>query len=277
MPENPEIGLTITVDGIATNYHDMGEATEGTTPVLFIHGSGPGVSAWANWRLNMPVLADRGFRCLAPDMMGFGYTDAPEGLNFSLDGWVDHLSGFTTALGLEKFSIVGNSFGGALALAYAIRYPEQIDKIVLMGAVGVEFPITAGLDLVWGYEASLENMRKLLGVFAHDTRFVNDDLAEMRHRATLREGVMEKFSAMFPAPRQESVRMMASSEDAIARIEAPALIVHGREDQVIPVENSRRFFELMPNSELHLFRNCGHWTQIEKTDRFNDLLSVFLR
>ena len=98
----------------------------------------------------------------------------------------------------------------------------------------------------------------------------------MRHRAAMRPGVMEAFSAMFPAPRQDGIRALASPEEKISSITAPTLVVHGREDKVIPVANSQKLFELIPNAELHLFRNCGHWTQIEKAARFNALLSDFL-
>lgn len=274
MSDNPEIGRNITVGGIGTNYHDIGEGR----PVVFIHGSGPGVSAWANWRLNLAPIAERGLRCIAPDMAGFGYSDAPAGLAFSRDAWVDHLAGFIDALiplG-EKVSLVGNSFGGAIALAYAIRFPGRVDRMVLMGAVGLDFPITAELDAVWGHVATLENMREMMKIFAWDQSLLSDDLAGLRHRAATRPGVMEAFSAMFPAPRQKALRALASSETEVATVTVPTLVVHGRDDRVIPVRVSQRLFELLPQSELHLFRNCGHWTQIEKKDRFNALVGGFL-
>jgi 2-hydroxymuconate-semialdehyde hydrolase len=171
---------------------------------------------------------------------------------------------------------VGNSVGGARARAYASAYPDAVQRLVLMGAVGVKFELTRGLDAVWGYRNSVENMKQLLGIFAFDKGLVSDDLAELRYRASARPGVMESFSAMFPAPRQQWIDAMASEESDIAAITAPTLVVHGRDDRVIPVENARRLFELIPDAELHLFRNCGHWTQIEKRDRFNALLGDFL-
>lgn len=271
LQSNPEIGHSINVDGIETNYHDMGQGE----PVLFIHGSGPGVSAWANWRLNLGHISGTA-RCIAPDMVGFGYTQPPAGYEYSMENWVNHLHGFVSALELDTFSIVGNSFGGALAIAYAIRYPLQVKRIVLMGSVGVDFDLTPGLDAVWGYEPSVANMKHLLGIFAFNQDLVNDDLAEMRFRASVRPGVHESYSSMFPAPRQQGIRAMASEPDDIARIVAPTLILHGVEDRVIPVENSRSLFNLIPNAELHLFKSCGHWTQIEKRERFNSLVAGFL-
>ena len=273
MTDNPEIGREITVAGLRTNYHDIGTGR----PVFFIHGSGPGVSSWANWRLNLQSIADRGLRCIAPDMAGFGYTEAPADLRFDRDVWIAHFHALVEALvGDEKIAIVGNSFGGAIALAYAIRYPDRVDRLVLMGAVGLDFPITDGLDRVWGHVATPENMRALMQIFAYDQSLVSDDLAELRHRASIRPGVMEAFAAMFPEPRQQALRALASDEADVAGIAVPALILHGSDDRVIPVEVSHRLFALLPNAELHLFRGCGHWTQIEKARRFNQIAGDFL-
>jgi len=269
--ENPEIGRSITANGIVTNYHDIGSGT----PVLLIHGSGPGVSAWANWRLTLPELANNN-RVIAPDMVGFGFTERPQGIHYTMATWVDHAIGLLDALDLKTVSIVGNSFGGALALALAIKHPQRVNKLVLMGSVGVSFEITTGLDRVWGYEPSIENMKALLDIFAWDRGLVTDELAELRYQASIRPGFQESFSAMFPAPRQQWVDAMAFADEEIRAIPHSSLIIHGREDRVIPFSNSTKLFSLIENAELHAFSHCGHWTQIEHRDSFNQLLSHFL-
>ena len=272
---NPEISKSVSAAGIQTNYHDVGDANiDGGPPVMLIHGSGPGVTAWANWRLTMPELA-RDRRVLAPDMVGFGYTERPADVTYDLNTWVDHAVGFLDAMLLDQVDLVGNSFGGGLSLALAIRHPDRIRRLVLMGAVGVSFEITPGLDTVWGYTPSLENMRGLLDIFAYSRQLVTDELAELRYQASLRPGVQEAYSAMFPAPRQRWVEAMASDEDDIRAIPHEVLVVHGREDQVIPVSNSLRFAELIERSQLHVFGRCGHWTQIEHAARFAQLLRNF--
>ncbi|UTJ06820.1 alpha/beta fold hydrolase [Arcobacter roscoffensis] len=267
---NPEIANSINTGNYNTNYHDLGEGEV----VLFIHGSGPGVSAFANWRLAMPQLA-KNFRVIAPDMVGFGYSDRPNDITYSMDEWVEQAINLMDALKIEKFNIVGNSFGGGLALCLAIKYPNRVNKMVLMGAMGVDFEITAGLDQAWGYTPSIENMKALLDTFAYSRELVTDDLAKMRYEASIRPGFQESFSSMFPEPRQNSVKSMASDEKEIASIDKDVLIIHGRDDKVIPFENSIRLHNLIEKSQLHGFGQCGHWSQIEHKDRFNKLLEDF--
>ncbi|WP_174910116.1 alpha/beta fold hydrolase [Burkholderia diffusa] len=267
MSTNPELGRRIVAGGLDTNYHDVGDGP----PVLLIHGSGPGVTAYANWRLTMPALAEQ-FRVIAPDMAGFGETERPRDYVYSMDHWVDHALGVLDALGVERAHVIGNSFGGALALALAIRAPERVGRLVLMGAAGTRFTLTEGLDAVWGYTPSIANMRGLLDVFAFDRTLVNDELAKLRYDASVRPGYQEAFANMFPAPRQRWVDALASDEVKLRALPHDTLIVHGREDRVIPLDSSMRLLELLPNAQLHVFGNCGHWTQIEHAARFNRLV-----
>ncbi len=267
MQTNPELGDSIVAAGIRTNCHDQGKGPA----VLLIHGSGPGVTAWANWRLTMPALSSH-FRVIAPDMVGFGETQRPEGHRYSMQTWLVHLLGLLDALDIERVHVVGNSFGGALALALAIHAPQRVGKLVLMGSAGVSFPITEGLDAVWGYEPSIDTMRALLDIFAFDRSRVTDELAKLRYEASIRPGYHEAFSQMFPAPRQRWVDALASDEEKIRRVAHDTLIVHGRDDRVIPLETSLRLHALIGRSQLHVFGQCGHWTQIEHAARFNRLV-----
>lgn len=268
---NREIANSIVAQGVATNYHDVGAGF----PALFLHGSGPGVSAWANWRLVMPALATQ-VRVIAPDMAGFGFSERRPDIAYDMDTWVAQALGLLDALDIAQADVVGNSFGGALALAMAIRYPQRVRRLVLMGSVGVPFAITPALDAVWGYTPSLDNMRSLLDVFAYDRSLVTDELAQLRYEASIRPGFQEAFAAMFPAPRQRWVDAMASSEADIRALPHETLVIHGREDQVIPLANSLTLAQWISRSQLHVFGRCGHWTQIEHASRFARLVGDFL-
>jgi 2-hydroxymuconate-semialdehyde hydrolase len=269
--ESPELGRSITAGGYQTNVHEHGEGF----PLMLIHGSGPGVTAWANWRLVMPELAKQR-RVIAPDMLGFGYSERPANPDYRRDVWVEHAIGVLDALGIEQADLVGNSFGGGIALALAIRYPQRVRRLVLMGSVGVSFPITDGLDRVWGYEPSFQTMRSLMDTFAYDRALVTDELAELRYQASIRPGFQESFAQMFPAPRQRWVDGLASNEADIRAVQHETLVIHGREDQVIPLQASLQLAQLIPNAQLHVYGHCGHWTQIEHAGRFARLVEDFL-
>ena len=271
MNTSAEIGLSVNAGAITTNYHDRGTGA----PVVLLHGSGPGVSAWVNWRLVIPHLAQH-FRAVAPDIVGFGFTERPDGISYDMETWLRHALDFLDAMEIEQAHVIGNSFGGSLAVALAIRAPERVSRLVLMGSVGLEFDLTEGLDLTWGYTPSLENMRRLLDLFAYNRELVTDELAQMRYEASLRPGVQESYAAMFPAPRQDGIRKICSSEADVRNIEHETLIIHGRDDRVIPASVSEQLSRCIKNSQLHIFGNCGHWTQIEHNRRFNQLVTDFL-
>ena len=267
-----EEGKFIDVKGLNTHYHEDGQGEA----VLLIHGSGPGVSAWANWRLVFPILSKH-FHLYAPDVVGFGYTDRPEGQEYNIQVWADHMIDFLDTVGEKKVSVIGNSFGGAIALHMAKKRPDLINKLVMMGSMGIDHKITE-LDAVWGYEPSFDNMKNLIKIFAYDQSMAeNSDLVEMRYKSSIQPGFHESFSSMFPAPRQRHAGAMSLTIDELNAIDFPTLLVHGREDRVIPVEEtSMKLVMHLPQAELHIFPHCGHWVQIEKTQEFSDLVIQFL-
>ena len=277
MTENtiPEIGQLVRTGLFYSNIHDRGQGF----PVLLLHGSGPGVSAWANWRLLLPVLSQRR-RVVAPDLLGFGYTERPadpaNNAHYSMSVWVQQAVDLLDTLGIAQTDLVGNSFGGALALALAIAHPKRVRRLVLMGSVGVPFAITPGLDAIWGYTPSIQHMRELLDIFAFDRKLVTDELAQLRYQASIQSGFQESFAAMFPAPRQAWVDAMQSAEADIRALPHETLVVHGREDMVIPLANSLTLAQWITRAQLHVFGQCGHWTQIEHAARFAQLVENFL-
>src|SRR3546814_3257095 len=100
---NAEVGRMVRAGSIDTNLHDVGAGK----PVLLVHGSGPGVTAWANWRTVMPELSRRR-RVIAPDMVGFGFTERPQGIRYGVDTLVVHLVGIFDAMELDRHDFVGN-------------------------------------------------------------------------------------------------------------------------------------------------------------------------
>jgi pimeloyl-ACP methyl ester carboxylesterase len=262
---------TIDAGGIETSYLEAGS---GET-VLMLHGSGPGVSALANWQHNIPTLAQR-FHVLAPDIVGFGTTERPEDIVYSLRTWTDHVWAFMDARGVEKARVIGNSLGGRIALQMATDQPDRIAKMVLMGTPGVGMTPTEGLAALRAYEPSHDAMRELLrNYFAVDPAMITDELVQIRYEASIADGAYEAYRAMFFDPRHAGSELGITEDEARA-IATPTLLIHGREDKVVALQVSVAMLGLLPNADLHVFSACGHWTQIERADEFSAVVSDYL-
>jgi len=262
---------TIDAGGIETSYLEAGS---GET-VLMLHGSGPGVSALANWQHNIPTLAQR-FHVLAPDIVGFGTTERPEDIVYSLRTWTDHVWAFMDARGMEKARVIGNSLGGRIALQMATDQPDRIAKMVLMGTPGVGMAPTEGLAALRAYEPSHDAMRELLrNYFAVDPAMITDELVQIRYEASIADGAYEAYRAMFFDPRHAGSELDIT-EDEVRAIATPTLLIHGREDKVVALQVSVAMLGLLPNADLHVFSACGHWTQIERADEFSAVVSDYL-
>lgn len=273
MPASSESGARRIQHGpFETFYHQAGSGR----PVLLIHGSGPGVSALANWQTLLASALSVRYQFLAPDVVGFGATHHTGSMELSHDTRVSQLIGFLDALKLNTVDVVGNSMGGGLALSLAHRYPERIRRMVLMGTVGISFPITPGLDAVWGYTPSPENVEKIFKLFAYDRGLITEDLVRQRYEASAVPDVHQRYSQAFAAPRQRHIDAMALAEDELATIQTPTLLVHGRDDQIIPLsDTSLRLLQILPNADLVVFGRCGHWTQIERAADFQRHIDGF--
>ncbi len=267
----------LAVAGVSTAVIDTG-TPEGAVapPVLMLHGSGPGVTATANWRPIIPaVSADR--RVIAPDQLGFGGTATGEHRTYGRAAWTDHALALLDTLETGTVDIIGNSMGGAVALSIAVARPDAVRRIVLMGSMGVAMALPAGLDAVWGYTPGVEQMRQVIGLFAHNRTLVTDELVEMRYQASVNPPVRDSWAAMFPEPRQRWVDDLALSGAELGAVSAPVLMVHGRDDRVVPWRSSSgQLVDLLPDSQLHVLSGCGHWTMIERTADFLAVVQPFL-
>jgi 2-hydroxy-6-oxo-octa-2,4-dienoate hydrolase len=263
----------IRAGGIETSYLVGGDGP----PVILLHGSGPGVSAAANWHDVLPLLA-REYRVYAPDIVGFGETERPADATYDIKLWSRHLVGFMDALDLQRAALVGNSFGGGLSLAVTLRHPQRVSHLVLMGTPAGEFEQTPGLRSAYEYEPSVSNMAAMLRLFPYEGRWVTEEMIEARHNASLRHGGQAAFRKLIPPPNPSGPTLVRGvPEISLRTIQQPTLVLHGREDRVVPLQCAQLLLQTVPNCELHVFGQCGHWVQIEQQSRFIELVRHFLR
>lgn len=264
-----------------TFVHQAG--TEHEQAILFLHGSGPGASAWANWQYAVPTLGER-YHTIAPDLAGFGQSlhpdPAPQGIRRWMRLWIDQILALLDELKLGRVHLVGNSMGGAIALHLLAEAPERFDRAVLMGPAGGPIRLSPELDRVWGFyeDPSPRTLAQAFRWFAYDDSAVGgniDAIAEMRFALAMEPRVRASYEAMFPRPRQDILDQLVLPDSALRRIQNPVLLIHGRDDKVVPLESSLHLLARLPRVQLHVIGQCSHWTQIEYRDTFHRLLEDF--
>lgn len=266
------MGKTLIAAGYRTNYHEAGQGR----PLFLLHGSGPGVSGWSNWKGVLGELSEY-FHVIVPDIAGFGFTEFKQDDKYDIKLWVRHLVGIMDELGIERASFVGNSFGGALAIGLALFEPKRVERLVLLGTPAGEFEQTPGLRSATTYEPSLENMEQTMRLFPYDQSIITPEMVRSRYEASARPGAQEALKRLVPQPNPDGPTIVKGfPAKAVAAIEAPTLVLHGREDRVVPPQCGQLLAQSIPNADLHLFGKCGHWVQTERRADFLRLVIDFV-
>ncbi len=257
-----------TADGELTHYHELGEGA----PILFLHGSGTGVTAAANWWLNLPQISEVG-RCIAIDSIGYGQTVVPEDTKYGIREWVEHAVRVLDALGIEKTWIVGNSLGGWLAFQFAIDYPERLLGVVSMGTGGAK--LTKALQGHSNPTLSEEGIRETLEKFVVDKSLITDELVGLRYQSALNDTASDRLAEVVAA-RDRDRDALPLDFDVLAKLDLPVLLIHGVQDVVIPVQRTWDLLNTIPHADAHIFNQCGHWSQVERADEFNEIIINWL-
>ncbi len=266
------MGKTLIAAEHRTNYLEVGQGA----PLFLLHGSGPGVSGWGNWKGVMNELGEQ-FRVIVPDIAGFGFTEFKQDSKYDIKLWVRHLVGIMDQLGIAKASFVGNSFGGALAIGLALFDKSRVERLVLLGTPAGEFEQTPGLRSATTYEPSLEAMEAVMRLFPYDQSIITPEMVRSRYEASARPGAQDALRRLVPQPNPNGPTILKGfPAAALAGIEAPTLVLHGREDHVVPVQCGHLLANSIPGADLHQFAKCGHWVQVERRADFLRLVSDFV-
>lgn len=267
----PPYGRTVKLSsGYEMHYTDHGRGPA----VVFVHGSGPGANAWSNFSANVGPLTQSGFRCVLPDMIGFGYSSKPAGIDYTLDLFAPTLREFLDALDIRKCTLVGNSLGGAIAMRLAIDHPSLVDRLVMTGPGGIEsrevyFRMPGIQKMVSGFVGAgfdREGLRRMLELLSYDPKHVTDELVE------------ERYNVLQTQPKDVLARMSITDlTPELDRIRCPLLGFWGVEDQFCPSSGYEKILRAVPDSRFIIYSRTGHWAMIEQADDFNRNVIEFLR
>lgn len=267
-----EAGKTLRI-----HFNDCGQGDE---TVVLLHGSGPGATGWANFSRNIDPLVEAGYRVILLDCPGWGKSDSVVNSGSRSDLNARILKSVVDQLDIAKIHLLGNSMGGHSSVAFTLKWPERVGKLVLMGggtggmSLFTPMPTEGIKRLNQLYrQPTIENLKLMMDIFVFDTSDLTDALFEARLNNMLsRRDHLENFVKSLEAnPKQ-----FPDFGPRLAEIKAQTLIVWGRNDRFVPMDAGLRLLSGIAGSELHIFRDCGHWAQWEHADAFNQLVLNFL-
>ena len=258
--------------GYELHFHDTGPVASGSTVVL-LQGSGPGANGWSNFKHNIAAIHAAGHRVIVPDLIGFGYSSKPEGLDYTLALFVDTTLELLDALGVRECVLVGNSLGGAVSIGMCFARPGLVRKLVVMGCGGIEttetyFRMPGIQKMVSGFVSGTPDaawLRGILQMLSFDPVHVTDEL------------VAERFAILQLMPKDVLGRMrIPDLSPRLAELKMPILGFWGSEDQFCPASSALKIVAACPQSEVILYSQVGHWVMIERAAEFNRHVIDFL-
>ena len=264
---------TIVVGDIKTHFLEAGSGQD----LVLLHGGEYGASAEITWRHNIDALAQR-FHVVAPDLLGWGQTDKLYSFSDPAGLRIKHMHRFLESIGIGKAFFVGNSAGGGLILRASVRRPEplQIEKMVTICGNASVFKTTSQADLE-NYTPSLENMRKIVALLYHDSKWQTEENIRERYECSIIPGAWEALSA---ARLRSPVHQVRSTTDEfvkqLSQLKAPLLIMSCEHDPLNQSDWDVNFQKIVPGSKVHRFKNSAHEPQIEENGEFNRVLTEFL-
>jgi 4,5:9,10-diseco-3-hydroxy-5,9,17-trioxoandrosta-1(10),2-diene-4-oate hydrolase len=269
VPEGHYVSLA---SGLRLHYHDLGEG-----PVLvWLHGSGNGACGHSNFQGNVPEIAAAGYRCLVPDLPGFGYSDKPLDVDYHLDFFVEAIHQLLAALEIPRATLVGNSLGGAVALGHALAHPAEVERLVLMAPGGLndlpDYLAMPGMQAMFALYGSGEPVTpERLKTFFQQAFVVNPDCVSdtlVAERAAL--------AASQPARVIQTLKVPNLTE-RLGEVTCSALTLWGLNEKMMPDSGILRLAKGLKHGRMVLVPQCGHWVMIEHRKLFNRTVLDFLR
>ena len=255
---------------LRTHYLSYGEGPA----VVFLHGSGPGASAWSNFKLNVDAVVAAGHRAVLIDMIGFGYSSKPEGCDYTTELFASNVKATLDQLGIEQCSLLGNSLGGAICIRLALDYPQLVSQLIMMAPGGIEekedyFAMPGIARMVSAFvdgELDRDGLRNILEILVFDAKHVTDQLVE------------ERFCILETQPKDVLSRMIIPNmADELRNLKCPVYGFWGQQDEMTPVSGAARFTSECQQAQFTILSRCGHWVMVEYAELFNTYLTAILQ
>jgi 2-hydroxy-6-oxonona-2,4-dienedioate hydrolase len=256
---------TIEVEKHQIRYYDISNSSLNLTPIVLLHGLGGSAD---RWKKVIPYLSTK-YRLIIPDIIGFGYSEKPH-VEYTIEFFINFIKKFLNLLNISDVNIIGSSFGGLLALEYAIKYKPEIKKLVLVSPAGMMRYVSTTLKhyISAALYPTYENVLRAYQEMMYNSNMVSEEsIEDFINRMNLPNSKYVFMSTLMAFNNQPELTDRLN-------IDIPTLIIWGRNDKLIPVRYAKKF--KIPNSKIVIFDHCGHYPYIEKTEEFVPLVLKFL-
>jgi len=267
----------VNVEGARMHYQEFGDHTHPT--LVLIHGY---TASLFVWHKVAPLLADAGFRVVAVDLVGFGYSEKPKWFDYSIPSQARVVSRFMNTLGIGRATLIGSSYGGAVAINVALDYPEFVEKLVLIDPVCNDEVLSHPILKL----AAIPGVGEMITPFLVDSRAMmrrrmRGTLSRSNHDLITEERISNVLRPLAAADGHHAVLATSRNWNA-CRLEAdaqligqPTLIIWGEEDKVINIRNGHKLHDAILHSRFVVLKSCGHVPAEEKSDLVSELVSEF--
>jgi pimeloyl-ACP methyl ester carboxylesterase len=273
-----ECSRFIDVDGVRVHYQEAGD--ESAPALVLIHGFASSTLVWSKVFVK---LAEAGYRVIASDLLGYGYSAKPRNGEYTIAGQAKLLTRLLDKLGIPRAIFVGSSYGGAVAATCALDYPDRVEKLILVGTVNDNRPLAFRLMRLFGSPLFGDVVSPLL---IGSRRLLRRRMKQVydRHEWVLDERRVDaRHLPLRAAGTQRAIIRTVRSWDAehISRdahlITQPTLLLWGENDQEIPLADGERLHADIPNSRLKVFLECGHLPHEEYPEAFTNVVIDFCK
>jgi pimeloyl-ACP methyl ester carboxylesterase len=266
----------VQVNGVPVHYQEAGESD--SPPMVVIHGFASSNLVWSKVLLG---LADMGFRVIAPDLPGYGYSGKPRDFDYTITSQAAMIVGFLKQLGIERTVLVGSSYGGAVAATIALDHPTLVEKLILVGAVTNNRPTRYMLMRLLGSPVIGDILSPLLAgsltlvrrrmkrVYDRHSWVLDERRVQARHLPLRTRGT---HRAIIRTVRRWDADRVSRDAHLISQ---PSLVIWGENDREVPLRDGERIHQEIPNSRFIVFRECGHIPHEEYPERFTEVVSEF--
>ena len=250
---------------------------EGAPVLVLLHGTGGHAEAYSR---NIGAHAAH-FHVFALDCVGHGFSDKPEDLRYEIADYVEHLKAFLDAIGAAQAHLSGDSLGGWVAVAFALRYPERVNRLALVTTGGyTAFPEVMErikqVNRAAVRNPTWETVRARLEYLMKDPASVTDDLVAVRLAIYRQPGFAQTMERLLCLQDMDIRRRNMFDGAALSRIKAPTFVLWTTHDPTAPPTVGKEIASHIPGARFHVMENCGHWPQFEDAPTFNRLHLDFL-